>query len=174
MKEDAGTSYFHRPVPIHIGRRVSVLFRVRTGYHGAMRRAQTGSALRSSLTTLGVISVLLAIAFAMLPEGYSTDLSRIGQGSNAVVLVHNREAAQSLELMALLDQVRPDYSGRVEFLVVEAETEQGKAFMRQQQVGGGLLLLFGPDGVRRGTLVGVHEEQALRAAFDNAFGPGRR
>ncbi|MCC6207344.1 MAG: hypothetical protein IT488_04255 [Gammaproteobacteria bacterium] len=137
-----------------------------------MRRTQTGSALRSSLITLGVIVALLAVAFAMLPKGFSDDVSRIGQGSNVVVLMHNKEAVQSLDLMTLMNKVRTNYEGRIEFLAVDIDTDAGRAFMEQQQIGGSALLLFDPDGVRRGVLISVRDEQTLRAALDNAFGLG--
>jgi hypothetical protein len=138
-----------------------------------MRRAHTGSALTSSLLTLGVIVAVLVIAFLMLPKGFSDDITRIGQGSNVVVLMHNKEAVQSLDLMALLDSVRADYAGRIEFLAVDIDTDAGKSFMEREQIGGSTLLLFDPDGTRRGVLVSVRDEQTLRAALDNAFGLDR-
>jgi hypothetical protein len=138
-----------------------------------MRRAHAGSALSSSLLTVGVIITLLVIAFLMLPKGFSDDLSRIGQGSNVVVLMHNKEAVQSLDLMALLDGVRADYAGRIEFLAVDIDTDAGKALMEREQIGGSTLLLFDPDGTRRGVLVSVRDERTLRAALDNAYGLNR-
>jgi hypothetical protein len=137
---------------------------------GAMPPAQTGSALRSSLLTVGIIAVLLVIAFLMLPKGFSDDLTRIGQGSDVVVLTHNKEAVQSQELMTLMNKVRADYAGRIEFLAVDIDTDAGKAFMQQQQIGGSALLLFDPDGTRRGVLMSVPDAQTLRVALDNAFG----
>src|SRR5262245_40071363 len=95
---------------------------------GAMPRPQTGSALRSSLITLGIIAALLVIAFMMLPKGFSDDLSRIGQGVDVVVLTHNKEAVQSQELMTLMNKIRMDYAGRIEFLAVDIDTDPGKAF----------------------------------------------
>lgn len=138
-----------------------------------MRRTQTGSALRSSLLTVGVIAALLFIAFLMLPKGFSDDLSRIGQGTSVVVLTHNKEAVQSLDLMTLLDRVRADYAGKIEFLAVDIDTEIGQAFMEHEQIGGSALLLFDPDGTRRGVLISVPDELTLRAALDNAFGISR-
>jgi hypothetical protein len=137
---------------------------------GAMPPAQTGSALRSSLLTVGVIAVLLVIAFLMLPKGFSDDLTRIGQGGDVVVLTHNKEAVQSQELMTLMNKVRADYAGKIEFLAVDIDTDAGKAFMQQQQIGGSALLLFDPDGTRRGVLMSVPDAQTLRVALDNAFG----
>ena len=129
--------------------------------------------LREREQTVGIIAVLLVIAFLMLPRGFSDDLSRIGQGNNVVVLTHNKEAVQSLDLMTLMNDVRADYAGQIEFLAVDIDTEVGKAFMEHEQIGGSALLLFGPDGARRGVLVSVRDQQTLRAALDNAFGISR-
>lgn len=164
-----GVSYCLGASPIHTR---PVLFRGGSGYDGAMHRNETGSALRSSLITVGVIATLLVIAFLMLPKGFSDDLSRIGQDANVVVLTHNKEAVQSLDLMTLMNNIRGDYAGRIEFLAVDIDTDAGRAFMEQQQIGGSALLLFDPDGVRRGVLISVRDEQTLRAALDNAFGLG--
>lgn len=150
-----------------------VLFRGGTRYDGAMRHNESGSALRSSLITVGIIAALLVIAFMMLPRGFSDDLSHIGQGGNVVVLTHNKEAVQSLDLMTLMNKVRGDYDGRIEFLAVDIDTEAGQTFMERERIGGSALLLFGPDGARRGVLVSVRDEQTLRAALDNAFGISR-
>lgn len=138
-----------------------------------MRHHETGSALNSRLITVGIIAVLLVIAFLMLPRGFSDDLSRIGQGTNVVVLTHNKEAVQSLDLMTLMNDVRADYAGQIEFLAVDIDTAPGQAFMEHEQIGGSALLLFGPDGARRGVLVSVRDQQTLRAALDNAFGINR-
>ena len=138
-----------------------------------MRRRHAGSTLTSSLLTVGIIVALLVIAFLMLPKGFSDDLSRIGQGTSVAVLTHNKEAVQSLDLMALLAKVRDDYAGQIDFLAVDIDTDAGKAFMEREQIGGSALLLFDPDGTRRGVLISVRDEQTLRAALDNAFGLSR-
>lgn len=139
-----------------------------------MRNMQSGSALRSTLITVAVIVVLLAFAAMQLPQGFSDDLSRIGQGKNVVVLTHNKEAVQSANLMDLMNDIRGDYEGRVEFLAVDIGTREGEAFLRGQQVGASMLLLFGPDGERRGVLADIRNEQELRRALDKAFGTSAR
>lgn len=134
-----------------------------------MHNSQTGSALRSTLITVAVIVTLLVIAATQLPRGFSDDLSRIGQGTNIVVLTHNKEAVQSANLMDMVNDIRDDYAGRVEFLAVDSGTQVGKTFMREQQVDTSVLVLFGPNGMRRGVLADITEEQALRKALDDAF-----
>ncbi len=131
---------------------------------------RSGSALRSSLITIGVIVLLLALAATLLPRGFSDDVSKIGQGANAVVLVHNKEAVLSQELMTLLNEVRSDYEPGTVFFVVDVATPDGRRFAETQGVSDSLVLLFGPDGSRRGTIAAVRDADSLRTALDAAFG----
>ena len=134
-----------------------------------MNRTQTGSALRTTLITIAATIAVLAFLITRLPQGFSDDLSKIGRGSNIAVLVHNKSTVRSQNLMSLLNQVRPDYAGKVEWLVADIDTESGKAFVREQQVKDSILVFFGPDGTRRGVLEGAVDENGLRMALDTAF-----
>ena len=98
-----------------------------------MKYTQTGSAARTTLITLVAIVAFLGVAIMLLPKGFSTDTSVIGQGSHVVVLAHNKEYAQSLTLMDLLNKMRSEYSSQIEFRVIDMNTPQGHAFLQQQQ-----------------------------------------
>ncbi|MGB5305779.1 MAG: hypothetical protein WBO57_06030, partial [Gammaproteobacteria bacterium] len=99
-----------------------------------MRYIHTGSAARTTLITLVAIAAFLVVAITLLPKGFSSDTSVIGQGSHVVVLAHNNESMYSLNLMDSLNKVRSEYSDRIEFRVVDMNTPQGQAFLQQQQV----------------------------------------
>ena len=135
-----------------------------------MSEPRTRSSLRYSLLTVAAILAGLAFAAAMLPRGFSDDLSRIGGGANVAVLVHNRNSAQSLELMSLVNAVRSDYAGKAEFLVADIDSDSGKAFVREQRPGDSILVFFGPKGTRRGAINRIKDEKELRQALDAAFG----
>ena len=111
-----------------------------------MKYKQTGSVARTALITLVAIAAFLAVAIMLLPKGFSSDTSVIGQGSHVVVLAHNKDSVQSLTLMDLLNKVRSEYSSRIEFRVIDMNTPQGQAFLQQQLVQLGSLLFFAPDG----------------------------
>lgn len=134
-----------------------------------MRNLQTGSALRSSLITIAVIVILLGIAVMMLPEGYNDDLSMIGQGSNIVVLVQNKGAQQSMNLLNLLNEVRSDYAGKVEFLIADSDTPEGQMFENRQQLDSSVLAFFGPDGTRLNVIGSNIDETRLREVLNNTF-----
>jgi len=134
-----------------------------------MKKLQTGSALRSSLATIAIIVALLGIAVIMLPEGYDDDLAKIGQGSNIVVLIQNKGAQQSMDLLNLLNQVRADYEGKVEFLIADTDTPEGRAFERQRQLDSSVLVFFAPDGAQLNIIRSNIDEIGLRMALNNTF-----
>ena len=134
-----------------------------------MRYIHTGSAARTTLITLVVIAAFLVVAITLLPKGFSTDTSVIGQGSHVVVLAHNKELMYSLNLMDLLNKVRSEYSDRIEFRVVDMNTPQGQAFLQQQQVQLGSLLFFAPDGTRQRVVSNIDDEAKLRASLNSIF-----
>jgi hypothetical protein len=134
-----------------------------------MKHLQIGSALRSSLITIAVIVALLGVAVMMLPAGYDDDLSKIGQGSNIVVLIQNKGAQQSMNLLTLLNQVRNDYDSKIKFLIADIDTPEGKTFERQQQLNNNVLVFFGPDGTRLNVIGSEIDETGLREVLNNTF-----
>ncbi len=131
---------------------------------------QKGAALRSTLITIAIVVVALAIAATQLPRGFSEDVSVIGQGKPVVVLVHNKESMLSLNLMTLMNEVRPDYRDYVEFLTVDIATDNGRSFVDRYQLDGSIMLvLFDRDGAVRGILPNIEDEARLRSVLNNAF-----
>lgn len=125
--------------------------------------------MRTSLITIATIIILIGAAAMLLPKGFSGDLSRIGQGINTVVLVHNKESVNSLELMTLLNKVRGDYDGRIEFLIADISSATGKAFVSEQQLRNSVLVLFDTTGQRLNVLANIADEATLRQALNKIF-----
>lgn len=135
-----------------------------------MHKKQSGSTLRSTLITVGIIVVALAIAATLLPRGFSDDASVIGQGTPAVVLVHNKESMLSLNLMTLMNRVRPDYGNDVNFIVVDIVTDNGRAFLREYQFDDNIrLIFFDGAGVQRDVVPDLADESHLRRLINDAF-----
>ena len=132
-----------------------------------MTYTQTGSAKLTNFAIILVICVILFVAAMLLPKGFSDDLSIIGKGSVAVVLTHDKNSMNGIIMMDLLNKVRSDYKGEVEFLVVDVNTVKGQTFLQQQRVGAIVLVLFDPDGSRWDVIGGDIDEQKLRSAFDS-------
>ncbi len=131
---------------------------------------QQGSALRSGLITVAIVVVALAIAATQLPRGFSENVSVIGQGKPAVVLVHNKESVLSQNLMNLLGDVRKNFEEHVEFLVVDIATDIGRTFIADHQLDGSIMLvLFDGSGRVRGVLPNIEDESRLRSLLNNTF-----
>ncbi|MCK5640764.1 MAG: hypothetical protein KAJ19_08200 [Gammaproteobacteria bacterium] len=134
-----------------------------------MFRTQQGFASKSTLITIVVMIALLAFVVSKLPRGYSDDISKIGKGTNVVALIHDKNNAYSLNTMALLNEVRNEYSEKIKFLVVDLATPQGKAFSQQQEIFTSALALFSSDGERLVVLTDIEDSNMLRAALEQAF-----
>ena len=132
-----------------------------------MTYTQTGSIRHTNLVIILFICVILVAVAMLLPKSFSDNLSIIGQGSVVVVLTHDKNSMSGAMTMDLLNKVRSDYEGKVDFLVVDVNTPKGQAFTRQQGVGAIVLVFFAPDGSRRGKLGGGIGEQALHSALDD-------
>jgi len=131
-----------------------------------MTYRQTGSASRTTLFVILVVGAFLAVAIVLLPKGFSDDLSKIGQGVAAVVLTHDKGSTRSLDLMTLLNKVRSDYTGKVEFFVVDVNSRQGQMFIQKQNVAAIALVFFSPNGEKRAMLGHGNDESELRSKLD--------
>lgn len=79
---------------------------------------------------VGGMLLLFAVVIAVnLPRGYSDDLSLVGKGKVAVVLVRDKNVVQSSDLLEVLNTVRDQYAGQVEFLMTDYDSAEGRAFI---------------------------------------------
>jgi len=136
-----------------------------------MTYTQNGFARLTNLVIILAVCVILVTAIMLLPKGFSDDLSKIGQGSVVLVLTHDKDTVGGMLAMELLNTIRSDYEGMVDFLAVDVNTSQGHAFTRQQGVGSVVLVLFGPDGSRRDVLSAGISEKELRSVLNATLSP---
>jgi len=134
-----------------------------------MNHKQSGSATLIKLAVVLTICGILAFAITSLPKGFKDDLSLIGQGSVGVVLVHDKTLVRSTTMMELLNKVRSDYEGEIEFLAVDIDTPTGHTFSQQQRVNVIDLVIFDRNGVRQRVLNGTIDEKELRSALDDTL-----
>lgn len=120
---------------------------------------------------VGGLFLLFAAAAAMnLPRGYSDDLSRIGKGKAAVVMIRDKNAVQSFELIEVLDKVRGQYDGKVEFLLTDFNTQQGQAFTDSNEAGRATLVLLDAEGKKVKILGAPQSPASMRQEISAAFG----
>lgn len=103
-------------------------------------------ARKTKWIVVGLLLLLVAAVMMNLPRGYSDDLSRIGKGQAAVVLVRDKNAVQSFDLMNVLEGIRDKYAGRVEFLLTDFDTPEGRAFITANNAARATLALFDANG----------------------------
>lgn len=112
----------------------------------AEQTAPPNSARKVRWIVAGLFVVLVAFIVMNLPRGYSDDLSPIGTGKAAVVLVRDKNAVQSFDLMNVLDSVRDQFGGKVLFLLTDFDTPQGREFMAANHTGRATLVLLDTRG----------------------------
>ena len=136
---------------------------------GTARSRGSSAPWMNWLVAVFIVGALVG-AILLLPPSYNADLSRIGNGKHAVVLVHDTGLAPSIDLMHAVDQMRDEFEGRLQFLVADVRTESGKRFARDHGVGAVTLVFFDASGNKQNMLHGVPASEKLRQAFDAALG----
>jgi hypothetical protein len=90
--------------------------------------------------------VLAAVAIMNLPRGFSDDLSLIGKGKPAIVFIRDKNAVQTFGLLEVMNGIRDQYAGQVEFLLTDFDTKQGRAFMAANEAPRVSMVLLDADG----------------------------
>ena len=123
------------------------------------------------LITLLIMAGVGSLIWSQLPRGaYPTDLSRVGAGKPALVLAHDANFAAGMAVMELMNVIRDDYAGEVEFLVAHLGIPEGQAFAGRYAAGDGSVLLFSATGALVGTLHQPQTVDALSQALAQVFG----
>ena len=95
---------------------------------------------------IGLLLLLVAVVVMNLPRGFSDDLSRIGKGKATAVLVRDKNAVQSFDLMEVMNGIRDQYAGQVEFLLTDSDTPEGRAFITANGAARVTLVLLDAEG----------------------------
>lgn len=104
------------------------------------------SRIKSTIITLAVIALMVAIAISALPRGFPTDFSVVGKGTNAVVLIYDPNILASTQTTAMLNEIRDDYKGQLEFVIVKIGSPTGRELSEKYRIKSTALLLFAADG----------------------------
>jgi len=126
---------------------------------------------RNRLFTILFIVGVSSFIWSQLPDGsYPTDLSKIGTGRPTLVLAHDSNYSGGMEVMYLMNEIRDDYTGRVDFLVAHLGMADGQEFARRHGARDGVVLLFSGDGRNVSVLNQPQSIDELRLALNQAFG----
>ena len=132
--------------------------------------AEPSKSIWPKLITFTLIFIVIVVAVSLLPRGFSQDLSLVGQGTHVVVLVHDSNVIQSADTMVAMNEVRDEYEGRVEFVVADIMTPDGRAFADRHKLQPTALVFFAGNGERLQTVYTEQTGALLRNTLDVNFG----
>lgn len=116
------------------------------------------------------VAVTITVLWQLLPRSsFSNDLSRVGQGTPALVMLREVHIMGGEQVMDMMQAVYPEYHERVIFLVVHTGHPDGVAFSETFGIrDGGLVLFDGAGNVieRSGR---PESAQALRSLINQAL-----
>jgi len=113
--------------------------------------------------------VILAFSWVMLPQGYSTDITKIGKGKPAVVIIYDANNAGSDHIMGSFTQVRGEFESQVEFIIVDVNTPGGQDFANTNVVPAASALFLSRQGERITVIYPPQEAAALNKIIRQAF-----
>lgn len=116
-------------------------------------------------TALLIVAGLIFIVVE-LPQGYSDDLSVIGQGKRVVVVVYDSRKIESVDFLSLMNGIRDQSGDSSLFRVADTKDAKGKAFAETERIKPPALLLFAADGTRLGTVRASRSAETVAAAMN--------
>jgi len=93
-----------------------------------------------------LVAALVGYLISATPRGFSTDLSKVGEGKTSIVAVHDVNIIASTALMDVLQRVHDRFEGHARFLVADVNTRDGRAFAERHGAGPGTLLVIDSGG----------------------------
>jgi hypothetical protein len=130
----------------------------------------SGSGRKIKWVVFALLILAVATVAMNLPRGFSDDLSRIGKGKPTVVFVRDKNAVESMGLINLLGDIRSQYAGRVEFLLTDYDTPEGRAFIATSHAAPITLVLFDAGGKQVKILTAPQTAASLEQAITSITG----
>ena len=124
-----------------------------------------GQARKIKLIVIVLLLLLVAIVVMNLPRGFSGDLSLIGKGKTAVVLVRDKNAVESFGLMEVMNGIRDLYAGKVEFLLTDFDTPEGRAFISANGAARVTVVVFDANGNKVNVLYPPQTAESMQQAI---------
>lgn len=122
----------------------------------------------------GIVIMLLVfagLAWQLLPRGFETDLSLVGTGQRALVLVHDHQRVDSVELMEGLSALRERHPDLALFMVADLNAPRGQRFADNYDLGPATLVLFDRHGTPVARLRGAQSVSDLEQWLQDRLPP---
>lgn len=113
---------------------------------------------------VGIVIAVAALLVLNSPRGYDMDLTKIGAGQPALVLVFDPNLVVSSEQIRELDKIRPELEAKqLQLLVADIGRPEAQRLAREHQVRAPGALIFSADGSLVKILRGAVTADELRA-----------
>ena len=121
-----------------------------------------------AVSVLGLLALLAGVFLAtgLLKAPMGADLSVVGNGRPALVLAYENFSPVGGDALNRLKEVRPDYEDRLQFVVADLGTPQGRAFAGRFGLADGVAVFLTGAGEPLGAFAVPVSEEALRGQLD--------
>ena len=122
-----------------------------------------------TITAVSLVALVAVGYFLTMGTGkpISTDLSAVGQGKPALVLAYENYSPTGGDALDRLRQVRSDYDPRLDFMVADLGTPQGRAFANRYKLVNGQAVFLKQDGQPLGVTSIPADEGVLRSRLES-------
>jgi len=121
------------------------------------------------LITFTLLLLFAAVAISLLPRSFQQDTSIIGKGTNVVVLMLDPVLVQGTETVIAMNEVRDEYEGRLEFIISNINTPEGRLFYRTHDLRSNALVFFAANGERLEIVYAPQVAESLRNNVNRIF-----
>ena len=113
---------------------------------GSSSNQQKGSVTHTLVMSLLAICGLVAALWAMLPSSFTSDVSRIGQGTPVVALIYDGSDSVSINMKYGYKKLRKVYQPGVEFMLINVRSPSGIDFLQKTNAKPGTALYYDAAG----------------------------
>ena len=132
--------------------------------------------MKTSAWAVAVIVLALGLGylgFRLAPKPMSSDLALISEDKPAVVLAYENFSPTGGAALARLKALRPDYETRVNFIVADLGTPQGRAFGERFGLVDGQAVLLSSEGQPVAGIGPSASDPFIRELFDKQLATER-
>lgn len=126
--------------------------------------------VKTIAVTAATLAALVALGYLLttgVGKPISTDLSVIGQGKPVLVLAYENFSPAGGDALNRLRKVRSDYGSRLDFVVADMGTPQGRAFANRYQLVDGQAVFLKQDGQPLRVTSIPADERELRSRLES-------
>ena len=122
--------------------------------------------LKFPIFVLAILLIAGYVVMVVAPKPMSADLSLIGQGKPSLVLAYENYSPGGADALTRLKQIRSDYESRLNFIVADLGTPDGRAFGNRYQIVDGQAVFLSGSGRPLARMFIPADESRLRETLE--------